>query len=84
MHGLLQRVLPVFAPGESGEVEVGITVLGRGRWVVGGLVEEVRILENDGEGEVEGGEEDFVLDAGRKERERRVWGVEEGCVVVCE
>ncbi|KAI4187766.1 MAG: hypothetical protein L6R41_002612 [Letrouitia leprolyta] len=75
IHGLLQRVLPVLAPGESRRMEVGITVLGRGRWIVGGVVEEVRVLEREdgGEGREEGGE-----------RERRVWGVEESVVVVCE
>ncbi|KAL9602824.1 MAG: hypothetical protein Q9219_001519 [cf. Caloplaca sp. 3 TL-2023] len=90
VHGLLQQVLPVLAPGEGRDVEVGITVLGRGRWSVGGVVEEVRVLEREreggrremGDGDGNGGaEEDWgIKREGR--RERRVWGVEEGCVLV--
>ncbi|KAL8931998.1 MAG: hypothetical protein Q9211_006595, partial [Gyalolechia sp. 1 TL-2023] len=42
VHGLLQRVLPVLGPGERKDVDVGFTILGRGRWAVGGVVEEIR------------------------------------------
>ena len=69
IHGLLQRVLPVLQPGERKSVELGVCVLGRGTWSVGGVVEEVRVL---GKGE-----------AGMiGERQRRVWGIEEAVEIV--
>ncbi|KAL8708712.1 MAG: hypothetical protein Q9220_006437 [cf. Caloplaca sp. 1 TL-2023] len=70
VHGLLQQVLSVLSPGGGMEsVEVGFTVLGRGKWVVGGVVEEV--VRRGG-----GGKDDEGMG-------RRVWGVEEGVVVIC-
>ncbi|KAL8919671.1 MAG: hypothetical protein Q9172_004860 [Xanthocarpia lactea] len=69
VHGLLQRVVPVLQPGERKSVELGVCVLGRGTWSVGGVVEEVRVLGN--------GEDGMV-----GERQRRVWGIEEAVEIV--
>ncbi len=87
IHGLLQRPLPMLRPGESRSVNVGVVVLGRGRWVVGAVVEEVRVCEEGehsgrGGGGEEEGDDDHELLRMRGERERRVWGGEEGVVVV--
>ncbi|KAL8830537.1 MAG: hypothetical protein Q9170_005689 [Blastenia crenularia] len=76
IHGLLQHVLPVLVPGASAKVEVGVTVLGRGKWVLGGVVEEVRAFDYE---EVDG--DDGLMRNGKEERERRVWAVD-GVVVV--
>ncbi|KAL8731396.1 MAG: hypothetical protein Q9181_004334 [Wetmoreana brouardii] len=77
IHGQLQKVLPVLAPGASVNSEVEVWVLGKGRWVVGGVVEEVRVLESEDISREDG---DDVGD--RKKRERRVWGIEEEVEVV--
>ncbi|KAL8857868.1 MAG: hypothetical protein Q9178_005625 [Gyalolechia marmorata] len=69
VHGLLQRVLPVLQPGERKSVELGVCVLGRGTWSVGGVVEEVRVLGDGKEGMI-------------GERQRRVWGIEEAVEIV--
>lgn len=69
VHGLLQQALPVLQPGQSSSVEVGVCVLGRGTWSVCGVVEEVRILGDGGDGV-------------KEERERRVWRIEEGVGIV--
>ncbi|KAL8700740.1 MAG: hypothetical protein Q9201_005285 [Fulgogasparrea decipioides] len=77
IHGQLQKALPVLAPGESVSSEVEVWVLGKGRWVVGGVVEEVRVLESEDINTEDG---DHMGD--RKKRERRVWGIEEELEVV--
>ncbi|KAL9008186.1 MAG: hypothetical protein Q9180_009530 [Flavoplaca navasiana] len=64
IHGLLQQALPVLQSGESTSIETVISVLGRGTFSVGGVVEEVRILRDEGD-DIQG------------ERERRVWSIEE-------
>lgn len=69
IHGLLQQALPVLQPAESRTIEIGISVLGRGAWSIGGVVEEVRIL-GDGQDGIKG------------ERERRAWRIEEGLEIV--
>ncbi|KAL8656192.1 MAG: hypothetical protein Q9226_002749 [Calogaya cf. arnoldii] len=69
VHGLLQRALPVLQLGESRTVEIGVSVLGRGAWSIGGVVEEVRIL-GDGQDDIKG------------ERERRVWRIEEAVEII--
>lgn len=83
VHGLLQRVLPVLQPRESRSVELGLMVLGRGWWVVGGVVEEVRVLDHSvGDGDAAEEEDDDLLRGRKGERERRIWGVEEGVEIV--
>ncbi|KAL8749772.1 MAG: hypothetical protein Q9184_006672 [Pyrenodesmia sp. 2 TL-2023] len=77
IHGLLQRALPVLQPGESRDVDVGVVVLGRGRWEVGAVVEEVRVCDAEGDAD-----DDDELIRMRGQRERRVWGGEEGVVIV--
>ncbi|KAL8995551.1 MAG: hypothetical protein Q9169_004724 [Polycauliona sp. 2 TL-2023] len=69
IHGLLQQVLPVLLPGQSRSVDVGLSVLGRGTFSVGGVVEEVRLL-GSGEDDIKG------------ERERRVWRIGEALEIV--
>lgn len=69
IHGLLQQALPVLQSGESRTIEIGVSVLGRGAWSIGGVVEEVRIL-GDGQDDIKG------------ERERRVWRIEEAVEIV--
>ena len=64
IHGFLQQALPVLQSGESTNVEIAVSVLGRGTFSVGGVVEEVRILRDEGD-DIQG------------ERERRVWRIEE-------
>ncbi|KAI4117248.1 MAG: hypothetical protein LQ345_002482 [Seirophora villosa] len=88
VHGLLQRALPVLGPGERSEgLELGIVVLGRGRWVVGGVVEEVRVLDDDEEEEEEEEDGDGGMRTGggregKRVRERRIWVVESEVEVV--
>ncbi|CAO1604176.1 hypothetical protein XANCAGTX0491_007741 [Xanthoria calcicola] len=69
IHGLLQQALPVLQSGGSRSVEIGVSVLGRGAWSMGGVVEEVRIL---------GDEHDGI----KGERDRRVWRIEEAVEIV--
>ena len=69
IHGLLQQALPVLQPGGSRSVEIGVSVLGKGAWSMGGVVEEVRIL---------GDEQDEI----KGERDRRVWRIEEAVEIV--
>ncbi|KAL8670404.1 MAG: hypothetical protein Q9168_005052 [Polycauliona sp. 1 TL-2023] len=69
IHGLLQQVLPVLQPGQSRTVSIGLSLLGRGTFSVGGVVEEVRSFKD---------EEDDI----KGERERRVWRIEEALEVV--
>ncbi|KAL8848249.1 MAG: hypothetical protein Q9221_006722 [Calogaya cf. arnoldii] len=69
VHGLLQRALPLLQPGESRTVEIGVSVLARGQWSIGGVVEEVRIL-GDGQDDIKG------------ERERRVWRIQEAVEII--
>ncbi|KAL8980513.1 MAG: hypothetical protein Q9205_004422 [Flavoplaca limonia] len=64
IHGLLQQALPVLQSGESMSIETVVSVLGRGTFSVGGVVEEVRIFTDEGD-DIQG------------ERERRVWRIEE-------
>ncbi|KAL8915881.1 MAG: hypothetical protein Q9208_008814 [Pyrenodesmia sp. 3 TL-2023] len=83
IHGLLQRPLPMLQPGESTGMDVGVVVLGRGRWEVGAVVEEVRVCDDEGHGERgQEDEDDDELVRMRGQRERRVWGGEEKVVIV--
>lgn len=61
-------------------MEVGIFVLGSGVYEIGGVVEEVRVL--NGEGDEVGG---FSIDGakgGKDARDRRVWVTERPCVLI--
>ncbi|CAP73147.1 uncharacterized protein PODANS_2_5600 [Podospora anserina S mat+] len=65
------------------EVSMGVTVLCRGAFEIGGSVEEVvpYVEEENGEGKKE--VEDFgLMVAGGRRRERRVWHARRGCRVV--
>lgn len=77
IHGLLQRALPVLEAGCRRDVDLGVVVLAGGVYEIGGIVEEVRILDDDGDGNGNDGGN------GRKEgRDRRVWVAERRCVIV--
>lgn len=65
------------------EVSMGVMVLCRGVFEIGGSVEEVVLYveEENGEGKKE--VEDFgLMVVGGRRRERRVWYVRRGCRVV--
>ena len=61
-HGLLQQALPLLAPGEVREVELGFCVLCKGDFEIGACVEETRVWKppttraagGEGEGEQQG------------------------------
>lgn len=69
-NGVLQQALPVLGPGESRAVEMDFVILCRGVFEIGAVVEEVRVLRR---------EEAVGLEV---DPERRVWGLQEGCVLV--
>ena len=80
VHGLLQRALPVLEAGEKRDVEVGIVALEGGAYEFGGIVEEVRVLGDEGDVDVGAG---GAGDEGRKEgRDRRIWVTERRCTLV--
>lgn len=75
IHGILQRALPVLEAGETRDVEIGVVVLGGGVYEIGGLVEEVRVLGDDGDGiDSEKG--------GQDARDRKIWVAERPCVLI--
>lgn len=89
VNGLLQRALPVLGPGETCTSEVGVLVLAKGVYEVGGCVEEVRVLgDRGGDGGADGGErgkeeqEEVVRGVLRGSGKRRVWWIERACIVV--
>ena len=94
VHGVLQKAMGVLRPGESGSHGVEVWVMGRGRWAVGGVVEEVRVVGGEegagGGGVGRNGEEEVTGGGGRgggkrqgeEKRKRRVCGVEEGVEIV--
>ena len=77
IHGLLQRALPVLEAGGRRDVDIGVVVLAGGVYEIGAMVEEVRVLDDDVDGDgIDGGK-------GRKEgRDRRVWVAERRCVLI--
>ncbi|USP80727.1 uncharacterized protein yc1106_08001 [Curvularia clavata] len=92
--GVLQRRLPLLAPGASTTCEVGLVALCSGTYEIGGLVEEVEVVE--AEVEAEGDDEkkskkkrkgDYEMEKLLQgdilgERRLRAWGVKEACVIV--
>ena len=80
VHGLLQRALPVLEAGGTRDVEVGVVALGGGIYEFGGVVEEVRVLGDDGDVDVGAG---GARQKGRTEgRDRRVWMAERRCTLI--
>ncbi len=75
IHGLLQRALPVLKAGGTNDVEVGVVVLGGGVYEVGGSVEDVRVLGDDGDG-VDG------ANGGEETRDGKIWVAERPCVLI--
>ena len=60
----------MLGPGESRAVDMDFVVLCRGVFEIGAVVEEVRVLQREEAAGLEG------------DPERRVWGLQEGCVLV--
>ncbi|GAM86133.1 hypothetical protein ANO11243_041440 [Dothideomycetidae sp. 11243] len=84
--GILQRPVPMMAPGESRTVELGFCVLSAGMYNVGVVVEEIRPAIFHAESRPNGHEnnhDDDDLDDTKKSpaAERRVWRMAEPCSV---
>ena len=69
--GLLQRSLGIISPGEKKMSELGCTVLCKGVFEVGALVEEITVLQK----------EEGITDEEPGGEERRVWRVKEKLVI---
>jgi hypothetical protein len=85
--GVLQRKLSVLQPGESVETELGIVALCSGTFEIGATVEEMEILEMEGEEKREGGRaRSDTLTRLQKdilgEQKLRAWSLKEPCTVV--
>lgn len=73
---MLQSALPILGPGDTAEAKLGLCVMCRGEFEVGGSVEEVRALKAEA---LDGMD---LLAVKERERGRRIWHAREGCVVI--
>ena len=82
--GLLQRALPVIAPGESVETDLGICVLSSGAYEVGAMVEEIQGVDEEAAKAIMKSRARSVsaLDALPPMTTRRIWCADNKCVIV--
>ena len=87
-NGVMQQSLPTLHPGESRQIQMGISLLARGEFEIRASVEELRAWKgrsaksNDSIEQHGGAEtEDIGMEGLLERKERRIWHAKENCIV---